>query len=59
MCILHVKSKFVQLHVHTPELNVVEVAHDHQVRVKNYITEDLKLLNSYDTWHGNFGCILL
>lgn len=48
---------YMYMYVHTPELNVVEVAHDHQVQVKNYITEDLKLLNSYDTWHGNYGCL--
>ena len=36
------------------ELNITEVAHDHQVQVMKYITEDLQLLNSYDTWHGNF-----
>ena len=34
------------------DLNVVEVAHDNAATVKNYITEDLRLLNSYDTWHG-------
>ncbi len=30
-------------------LNVVEVAHDNW---KNYVVNDLKLINSYDTWHG-------
>ena len=34
------------------ELNVVEVAHDHQAQIMKYITEDLQLINSYDTWHG-------
>ena len=29
-------------------INVVEVAHDYQVQVQKYITNDLKLLNSYD-----------
>ena len=33
-------------------LNIVEVAHDNQKQVKQYITDDLKVLNSYDTWHG-------
>lgn len=33
-------------------LKVVEVAHDFQQQIKNYITNDLQLLNSYDTWHG-------
>ena len=28
----------------------MEVAHDNAT-VKNYITEDLHLLNSYDMWH--------
>ena len=34
------------------DLKVVEVAHDHQIQVMKYVTEDLKLINSYDTWHG-------
>lgn len=38
--------------VFTLDLKVVEVAHDHQVQVKKYVTEDLELINSYDTWHG-------
>ena len=33
-------------------LKIVEVAHDNATSVKKYITEDLRLLNSYDTWHG-------
>ena len=33
-------------------LKIVEVAHDFQQQIKNYITNDLQLLNSYDTWHG-------
>ena len=28
------------------------MAHDHQAQVMKYITEDLQLINSYDTWHG-------
>ena len=31
---------------------MVEVAHDYQVQVQRYITDELKLINSYDTWHG-------
>ena len=27
---------------------------DFQQQIKNYITNDLKLLNSYDTWHGQY-----
>ena len=34
------------------DLKVVEVAHDHQIQVMKYVTEDLQLINSYDTWHG-------
>ena len=33
-------------------LDIREIAHDYQLQVKKYIVEDLKLLNSYDTWHG-------
>ncbi len=36
-------------------LNVVEVAHDIQQQVSKFVT-DLKLINSYDTWHGNAMC---
>ena len=35
-----------------PGLNVVEVAHDFQQQIRRYVVDDLKLLNSYDTWHG-------
>ena len=38
--------------VFTSDFKVVEVAHDHQTQVMKYITDDLKLINSYDTWHG-------
>ena len=34
------------------DLNVAEVAHDHQAQVTKYVTEELQLINSYDTWHG-------
>ena len=30
------------------------VSHDIQQQVARYVTSDLKLLNSYDTWHGKF-----
>ena len=33
-------------------LNVTEVAHDIQQQVSRFITSDLSLVNSYDTWHG-------
>ena len=55
--LVNIDNLYHYMYVHTPELNVVEVVHDHQVQVKNYITEDLKLLNSYDTWHGNYKCL--
>ena len=32
---------------------VTEVAHDFQIGVKKYVTEELGLVNSYDAWHGN------
>ena len=31
---------------------MVEVAHDFQQQIRRYVVEDLKMLNSYDTWHG-------
>lgn len=31
---------------------MVEVAHDYQVQVKKYVCDELKLRNSFDTWHG-------
>ena len=34
-------------------LNVMEVAHDMQLKVTQYVTMDLGLLTSYDTWHGD------
>ena len=33
-------------------IRVTEVAHDFQVGVMKYVTEELGILNSYDTWHG-------
>ena len=33
-----------------PQFN--EVAHDMQRSVGRYVKQDLKLLNSFDTWHG-------
>lgn len=33
---------------------MTEVAHDHQVQVKKYVVDELKLKNSSDTWHGMF-----
>ena len=36
------------------------MAHDIQQQVSKYISSDLKMINSYDTWHGNamFGNII-
>ena len=34
----------------------MEVAHDIQAQVSKYVKSDLKLTNSYDTWHGNAIC---
>ena len=45
-CIIHINPCILGI-------NVVEVAHDYQVQVQKCIIDiDLKLLNSYDTWHG-------
>ena len=33
-------------------LKVTEVAHDMQAQVSKYVRDTLKLVNSYDTWHG-------
>ena len=33
-------------------MKVTEVAHDYHVGVMKYVTEELGILNSYDTWHG-------
>ena len=35
-------------------MNITEVAHDFQVGVKKYVTEELGVVNSYDTWHGKY-----
>ena len=32
-------------------INVTEVAHDIQMSVSSYISKQLQLINSYDTWH--------
>ena len=39
-------------------MNIVEVAHDMNSTVSSYITDELGLWNSYDTWHGNFISLL-
>ena len=35
-------------------LDIREVAHDYATTVSAYITNELKLLNSYDTRHGMY-----
>ena len=44
---LHIMS----LH-QSPGLKIVEIAHDMQLAVGQYVKQDLNLLNSFDTWHG-------
>ena len=34
-------------------LHVTEVAHDYQPQVKRFIVDELGLVNSFDTWHGD------
>eukprot|EP00731_Ephydatia_muelleri_P015271 Em0008g991a len=34
-------------------LNVTEVAHDFQSQVTRFVTDELRAINSYDTWHAN------
>ena len=46
------KRNFVWIFVRIVGVKVVEVAHDIQSAVSKYIRETLKLVNSYDTWHG-------
>ena len=56
---------FVQVFAHVTcegrviGLKVTEVAHDFQIGVKKYVTEELGLVNSYDTWHCNIVFIRL
>ena len=51
--IVRVRVKHVRMSVyHHAGLKVVEVAHDMQLAVGRYVKQDLKLLNSFDTWHG-------
>lgn len=46
----------IHIHIHLG-LRVCEVAHDHQVQVSRYVTDELGFLNSYDTWHGEAMCM--
>ena len=41
-----------QLNYYSLGLNVVEVAHDNCSSVKRFIIDDLNIVNSFDTWHG-------
>ena len=53
VCVAHVNMSrcvfFPSLFV---GLNIKEVAHDYATSVSDYITNQLQLLNLYDTWHG-------
>ena len=41
-------------------LNITEVAHDIQQQMSPYITGELSMINSFDTWHGSvLQCIRL
>ena len=39
-------------------LNVTEVAHDMQQQVARYVTVQLGVVNSFDTWHGMINALL-
>ena len=43
---------YVCVYVYIVGVNVTEVAHDFQVTVMKYVTTELGIINSYDTWHG-------
>ena len=45
---------YVYTYVHIVGVNVTEVDHDFQVSVMKYVTTELGILNSYDTWHGKY-----
>ena len=49
---LHVHMYYMYLCVFHEGLNITEVAHDYNTQLKTYITQELKLVNSFDTWHG-------
>ena len=52
-----VAQKIVFIILYT-DLTITEVAHDIHSGVTNYVTKTLKLVNSYDTWHGNlYACL--
>ena len=38
---------------------MTEVAHDYQPQVKKFISEELGLVNSFDTWHGTSSCMIV
>lgn len=45
-------TKIVVPQVKDRGLNIVEVAHDMQQQVSKFVTNEMKLVNSFDTWHG-------
>ena len=50
--IVYTLNCMLDMHLICTGLRVVEVAHNFQQQVRGYITEVLKLQNSFDTWHG-------
>ena len=54
-------SQYFCTHFTPSGLNVTEVAHDNHAAVRNFVVNDLMLMNSYDTWHGaaNPLCVVL
>ena len=50
--VVFIEVVFIFCGYYVSGLNIVEVAHDNQPVVKRFVTDDLNLTNSYDTWHG-------
>ena len=56
LCNMHFEKQFYVFH---EGLNVTEIAHDIHTPVSSYVTRELGLVNSYDTWHGKTWNIIL
>ena len=54
-CLVFLVQNFHLVFYACTGLNSTEVAHDHQVQVKKYVVDELKLS---DTWHGMFVYII-
>ena len=56
ICILNEKKRrIIKKHIFLCSyigLDVREIAHDVQSQVSHYVTSELKLQNTFDTWHG-------